>query len=236
MTEYYLVDVKSISSNQRRSSFNENDLDKLARSILDSEILLKPLILNQTGPESYEVIDGNFEYYSAVRAKEINPRGGEMVSAFVISPKDQKNITEQLSILNAAINRTVSSPSIPINNTESDQRLSNLEAHVDRAIADIKDESRKEFQRLNNQITDLKTQLPQKIEALEVLNNFGKVELTLKLQMASIKGKTAEKIITSILKERKKQGFSSFSDVVKRVEGLGDKRMVAILDAWNGTF
>ncbi|NJR53858.1 MAG: DUF655 domain-containing protein [Acaryochloris sp. CRU_2_0] len=54
--------------------------------------------------------------------------------------------------------------------------------------------------------------------------------------MASIKGKTAEKIITSILKERKKQGFSSFSDVVKRVEGLGDKRMVAILDAWNGTF
>ncbi|NJR53857.1 MAG: hypothetical protein HC768_03975 [Acaryochloris sp. CRU_2_0] len=90
MTEYYLVDVKSISSNQRRSSFNENDLDKLARSILDSEILLKPLILNQTGPESYEVIDGNFEYYSAVRAKEINPRGGEMVSAFVISPKDQK--------------------------------------------------------------------------------------------------------------------------------------------------
>ncbi|KAI9131258.1 ParB N-terminal domain-containing protein [Acaryochloris sp. CCMEE 5410] len=231
MTEYYLVDVKSITSNQPRSSFDEDDLDKLAKSILESEILLKPLVLDQTGPESYEVLDGHFEYYGAVRAKEINPRSGEMVSAFVISPKEKGNVSKQISILSKpAPSDSISTNYVP------DQRLSNIEARLDRAIADIKDEFKRENQRLNNELSELKSLVPQKVDALEALNSLSEVELTLKLRRANITGKTLEKIKASIVKERKKRAFHSLSDVVSRVEGLGDKRMLTIIDAWNGTF
>lgn len=84
MTEYYLVDVKSIQSTTPRSKFKVDQLETLAQSILETGGLLSPLLLKQTGPESYEVLAGDLEYYAAVRAKEIDPRKGEMVNAFVI--------------------------------------------------------------------------------------------------------------------------------------------------------
>lgn len=234
MTEYYLVDVKSIASNQPRSRFDENDLDKLAKSILESEILLKPLVLGQTGPESYEVIDGHFEYYGAVRAKEINPRSGEMVSAFVISPKEKENVSKQISILRKPT--SLPEPASTPTNPQLEQRVSNVESRLDRAVTDIKDEFKRENQRLNNEIAELKSLVPSKVDALEAFNSLSEVELTLKLRRANITGKTLEKIKASILKERKKRAFHSLSDVVSRTKGLGDKRMLTIIDAWNGTF
>lgn len=234
MTEYYLVDVKSISSNKPRSSFDEKDLEKLAKSILDSEILLKPLVLDQTGPESYEVFDGHFEYYGAVRAREINPRSGEMVSAFVISPKDKGNVSKQISILRKPALLPEITPKDT--NPQYDQRLSNIEARLDRAVVDIKEEFKRENQRLNNEITELKNLIPPKVDALEAFNNLSETELTLKLKIANIKGKTSQNIVAGILKERNEKAFHSLSEVMNRIKGLGDMRMLAIIDAWNGTF
>ena len=84
MSEYYMVDVRSITSHAPRSRFDVKQLEELARSIVSSEGLLSPLLLKQIGPESYEVIAGDFEYYAAVRAKELFPREAEMVNAFVV--------------------------------------------------------------------------------------------------------------------------------------------------------
>lgn len=50
------------------SEFAVDDLENLAQSILKSDGLLMPLILKQIGPESYEVLAGDREYYAAVRA------------------------------------------------------------------------------------------------------------------------------------------------------------------------
>ena len=95
MTEYYLVDVKSITSTTPRSNFKVDQLETLAQSILATGALLSPLLLKQTGAETYEVLAGDLEYYAAVRAKELDPRKGEMVNAFVIPPKQQKAAVEQ---------------------------------------------------------------------------------------------------------------------------------------------
>ncbi|MGL4502639.1 MAG: hypothetical protein ACRCU2_26490, partial [Planktothrix sp.] len=99
MISFSLVDVKSINSTVSRSTLSETVLDSLSDLILECEGLLKPVVLKRTGPESYTVVDGHLEYYAAVRAKEKNPRKGEMVNAFVISPKNEEIIIKQTELL-----------------------------------------------------------------------------------------------------------------------------------------
>jgi hypothetical protein len=55
--------------------------------------------LKAIGVETYTVIDGHFEYYAAVRAREKEPRKGEMVNAFVISPKEEDIVVKQASAI-----------------------------------------------------------------------------------------------------------------------------------------
>ena len=84
MTKFLIVEIEGVTSSVPRSNFEETDLDTLADSILESGGILKPLVLKKIGFEKYEVIDGHFEYYAAVRAREKNPNRGEIVNAFII--------------------------------------------------------------------------------------------------------------------------------------------------------
>lgn len=239
MTEYYLVDVKSVISNVPRSNFKVDDLEQLANSILVAGGLLTPLILKQVAPEKYEVLAGDLEYYAALRAKEINPRQGEMVNAFVVPPKQQEAAIAQ--VIELKKNKEIAIPSdhpIPAQATsnETNSRLTNLESRLDSAIRDLKLSQEKEVKRLEQELNEIKRQVPQRVEPLEAFNNLDTSELAQKLATANIRGKTAEKLIIAIQKERKKTPFTSLSDVVKRINGLGDKRMLSIVDTWGGMY
>ncbi|QZZ22777.1 hypothetical protein J5X98_10710 [Leptothermofonsia sichuanensis E412] len=89
---------------------------------------------------------------------------------------------------------------------------------------------------MEQQITLLQQQIPQKVEPLEVFNTATAAELLQKMAIAGIRGKTAEKLIKTIEKARKQSYFTSFTDIVRRVDGLADKRMLTILDAWGGMY
>ena len=91
--------VKEITSNVPRSQFSESDLEQAAGLILKAEGTIKPLVVRTIGWESYEVVDGHFEYYAAVRAKEINPRDGERIGAFIIEGDKAKALEEQVKML-----------------------------------------------------------------------------------------------------------------------------------------
>ncbi len=240
MGEYYLVDVKSISSKTPRSHFSEDELETLAQSILNAGgLLAEPLLLKQTGAESYEVLAGDRAYYAAVRAREINPRQAETVNAFVVPEKLTQAAIQHFSDFR------IPPPPPPTNgidqrltNLESrlDRSLTNLESRLDRNLQEIRDTQQRELQRLEHQIQALQAQIPPKVEPvkpLEIFNSAASVELLQTLKSAGIKGKTATKLITAIETARAEKLFTSFSDIVKRVNGLGDKRMLAILDACN---
>ena len=96
---HFLVDVASIVSKQPRDRFDPDAVESLADSILESDGLLKPLVLRATGPESFEVVDRHFEYWAAVRAREKAPRKGKMVNAYVALPKSTEAIERQLVVL-----------------------------------------------------------------------------------------------------------------------------------------
>ena len=101
MIKCYFIEVASIKSNQPRSNFQESEIEKLADSILETDALIRPLILQDTGDEKYTVIEGHLEYYAAVRAREKDSLKAEEVNAFVIPDKVQKFAIKQLSICNS---------------------------------------------------------------------------------------------------------------------------------------
>lgn len=92
--------VKEITSNVDSSNFNDSDIQELAGLILEAEGLIRPITVKPTGIDSYEVIDGHLEYWAAVRAKQINPRDGERIGAFVVEGKKAKSIEKQVRLLN----------------------------------------------------------------------------------------------------------------------------------------
>ena len=98
--------VKEITSNVDSSNFNESDIQELAELILEAEGLIRPITVRPTGIDSYEVIDGHLEYWAAVRAKEINPRDGERIGAFVVEGKKAEAIEKQVKLLNKIHSKT----------------------------------------------------------------------------------------------------------------------------------
>ncbi len=94
-----LVAVKKISSNVPRDQFSSENIDKVAQLILEVEGTINPIILRRTSLESYEVVSGHFEYYAAVKAREISLLKGEMIQAIILEPENQEVLLEQVSLL-----------------------------------------------------------------------------------------------------------------------------------------
>ena len=94
-----LVLVKKITSTVPRSNFAERDLEKVAQLILELGGLINPIILRRNGMDAYEIVDGDFEYYAAAKAREINPMKGETIGAFILEPENEGLLLEQVQAL-----------------------------------------------------------------------------------------------------------------------------------------
>ena len=94
-----LVLVKKITSTVPRSNFADRDLEKVAQLILELGGLINPIILRRNGMDAYEIVDGNFEYYAATKAREINPMKGETIGAFILEPENEGLLLEQVQAL-----------------------------------------------------------------------------------------------------------------------------------------
>jgi hypothetical protein len=180
-----LVAVKRITSAVPRSNFADRDLDKLARLILDSGGLINPIIVRRTSMDAYEIVDGDFEYYSAARAREIEPLKGETIGAFILEPENEELLLEQLEILRkTAISENpgeietpkesfITEASVESETLESssslEQRLTNIEARLEIQINELKAEHAREKELFAERIQEVENlisqQLPLLIEA-----------------------------------------------------------------------
>ena len=184
MIEFYLVDVKNINSDIPRSNFGESDLENLADMILESGGIIKPLILKATGVETYTVIDGHFEYYAAVRAREKEPRKGEMVNAFVISPKEEDIIVKQISAITGVENAAKPVTTTTETTNSESSRLANIELRFEKYINEFRTEQVQEIQKLKNNLKEIDSKqinIQDKLEALtdkvgEVVKSVKQIE------------------------------------------------------------
>ena len=93
------IAVKKITSSVPQSQFSDDDLNRAAELIVKAEGIINPLILRRTSSQAYEVVSGDFEYYAATKAKEINNQKGEYIGAFVIEPENEEVLQEQVKLL-----------------------------------------------------------------------------------------------------------------------------------------
>ena len=181
-----LVAVKRITSKVPAANFADRDLDKLARLILDAGGLIHPIIVRRVGMDAYEIVDGDFEYYAAARAREINAFKGETIGAFILEPENEELLLEQVAILrksgiieNLAANETPKESLITEDSSKEsesleapssfEQRLANIEARLANQINELQAEHAREKQVLAERIQEIENlfsqQLPLLIEA-----------------------------------------------------------------------
>ncbi|MCK5719428.1 MAG: ParB N-terminal domain-containing protein [Thiomargarita sp.] len=226
--KFYLVDVKDIKSNVARSTFDEQELEKLANLILATGCLLQPLILKQTGPMSYKVLEGHKQFYAAVKAKEKEPILAEMVSAFVVKQEIEESAIEQTKIFNKPAS---TAENIPTNNI-SEHRITNLETRLDNGLQEVKANQKQDTQRLEEQFKQLQSQIPKRLEPLETFNTLDVIKLVMALKTAGMSDKKATEIAKQIEKSRKKP-FIDIQNIIDRKIGITPLTMVKIVNTWS---
>lgn len=99
---YQMIDVASLEPLTRKPEYKPELIEKLADAIVESGGLVSPLLVQQTGLQTYKLLDEysqGLEYLAVVRAKEKAPRLCEMVNVFVIAGFRQNPALEQLDII-----------------------------------------------------------------------------------------------------------------------------------------
>ncbi len=231
-----LVAVKKITCKSPRSLFADDELEQAANLILATEGVLNPIVVRRTSLKSYEVVDGIFEYYAAARAREIDPKKGEMIGAFVIEEDNEELLTQQVKLFRNNDPKPIINPVI----TEDilTNFINNLESRLDK-IAHQLIEATTAKVKLEYEIKDLQKQLTNKAEVLELFNNLDASQLASKLKITGIKQYT--QISDAVVTERNKQRFQSLNDVVNRVKikrgqksitAISSKKMLDIVDSW----
>ncbi len=88
-----IILFKSIDTNIE-NTFSKDEIEQAARSILEGGGVINPLVVKRKGIERYDLVNGEFEYFSAKRAKEIDPIKGESIDAYIIE-EDNAHVLEQ---------------------------------------------------------------------------------------------------------------------------------------------
>lgn len=225
------VPVRKIKPSVSRWNFSDDDINQAARLIVDVEgTIINPIVLRrEEGLESYEIIDGNFEYYAAARASEIEPHRCEEIAAFITEHPDEEAVMrQQIQLFRngnsyALDDRTTSDVPDRLHDLELRQAALEVKqlALESEAIGEIK-----------HQLDELKNQIHKRTNLLDEFNQADHAELLHRVKAAGLIGKNAEKIVEMIEYERQYKPFESLKDVVTRVKGLTYEKMVDLVEDW----
>lgn len=234
-----LVAVKKITSTRARSIFVEDELEQAAQSILESEGVINPIVVRRTSLQSFEVVDGDFEYYAATRAREIDPRKGEMIGVFIIEPENEDTLTKQVQLFRQQ--KLDSSPTIASDSKDIEKFLLNLESRFEKITNQLFEKATANV-KLENENKELRKQIADKSELLEVFNASSNVDILSKALNAVFNSKKVSHLLEIIQNERAQEQFKSLNDVVQRVKvihgkrkikGISSEKMLEIVDWWS---
>jgi len=247
-----LVAVKKITCNSPRSQFAEENIEEAAKLILATQGVINPIVVRRTSLKSYEVVDGVFEYYAAARAREIDPKKGEMIGVFIIEEENEKLLTQQIKAFRNKDSTPVTHPGItedstPVRNPGIKEDImdilnnfiKSLESRLDK-ITNQLTETTKAQVKLEDEVRDLRKQVSNK-QILDLFNSLDVNQMTLKLKSAGIQQGNANKIADAIVTQRNKNKFDSLNNLVSRVKvkrgkkliaAISEKKMLDIVDSW----
>ncbi|AKG24081.1 ParB N-terminal domain-containing protein [Calothrix sp. 336/3] len=236
-----LVAVKRIICDTPRSIFDNDDIEKAAQTILSVGGLINPLVVARSGFQSYKVINGDFEYYAAVRAREIDLKLGEMVSVYIVEDDNNEVIVKQIELFRDKNNLPEMTGTTIISQETLNSFVKSIESRIDNLAHKLIEENKEKFQ-LEAELKDIKKKQLIDIKPLDIFNTFEKLQLVRKLMQTGMNEGEGQKITDAIVKERDMKLFDSLIDVVERVKikqknnkfkkGISSERMLKITDIW----
>ncbi|ELS32035.1 MULTISPECIES: hypothetical protein [Pseudanabaena] len=115
--------------------FPASEIDHLAQLFLQVGDTVRPIILRRISPISFEILEGYFEYYAAMKAQEIDDQF-TAIRAYVVPPDRELAILSQYQFL-----RSLSTPlanektdSLPITPSERQSDLEKIEQTIEQTI------------------------------------------------------------------------------------------------------
>jgi hypothetical protein len=234
-----LVAVKKISCTTTRSIFLDEDIEKAANAILEIEGVINPIVVRRLNLQSYEVVNGDFEYYAATRAREINPKKGEMIGVYIIEDENEEILSKQVEIFRRQT--SVVAKQVEITTETLEMFLKNIESRLDKLASQLLEESKEKY-RLEYEVKELQRKIIKASEPLDIFNNLEQSKLFRKLSKVGIPEGTAIKIAEAVVEERKNKPFESLKHVVERVKmkvakktqkAIGTEKMLKIIDSWS---
>jgi chaperonin cofactor prefoldin len=254
-----IVLVEEIKSSLPRTEFSETELNEAAQLLLKIEGVITPPILLETGIDSYKVIEGDFQYYAALRAEEIDPLKGETINAYIVKYEEEVPVyKKQIEVFRQG--KTL--PPQPVSKKEQVTELQSRDNMLHDAIKNMSDQIAKMSEQINTlqasltkpisqpavtpeQTTKQPTEQPlqattsniiasspEEHKFLEELNTLPTIELNFKLEQI----KTRKNIRENIIKERQKPSFKPFNsrhELIERIGDLAEKRFNTMLEKYN---
>jgi DNA uptake protein ComE-like DNA-binding protein len=213
-----LVAVKKIDSSVDRSSFSIKTIEKAANLILEVEGTIEPIILRRTSLESYEVIDGHFAYYAAVRAREISPMKGEMIQAIIVQPEQEKALLEQVDLFRKDLG----------NNNEFKDRFADLE----KVFRSQFEELRKDNRNLERSLAEMTSKVRNSSlgeELIEVIVKRVVEALQPLVSVPNLQKKSSGKKSIDELKQNPLDLNAASQEDLMTVDGIGKATALAIV-------
>jgi hypothetical protein len=160
---------------QESSQFQSSQIEHLANLFLQAGGTVKPILLRRVSPISFEILEGYFEYFAALKAQEIDDQF-TAIRAYVVPTELESTILEQYNFLRSlASSSSTEITSYPASKAEQ-QDLAQMEnaianrleqklsATIDRIVEQRLNSSLEVFanqitQQLNSHLLDFKQSL-----------------------------------------------------------------------------
>ncbi len=168
-----IVRVKKIEPSQPKENFSATDLNEAAQLILELAGVITPIILLRTQAESYRVIEGDFEYYAALQAMEIEPRKRNRINTYIVESEEELHFYKrQIEVfrkqpvaipVEKPVEKTGESekePAIPTQaNTVDIQPIMNMMKNLSEQVAGFISQQSKRDADLSEQVANLSEQV-----------------------------------------------------------------------------
>jgi len=204
MSKLYLsiVQLEKIHCDKPRRDFSETTLETAARLILASGGIITPLILRRIKDDFFELVNGYFEYYAAVKACELEPIKGDSIDAYVIEANNQSIMEAQVKMFRdfqmntTSVSTTSATDSASTSASTPEETYSAVEQsltqHIETVLTPLFNQWAHQLQ--ENLTQTLTHQVPTIIQSLLVPINQQLNELTQRLAKLEEKGLTGKTI------------------------------------------
>lgn len=110
------------------SQFTADQIENLANLFLKAGDTVSPILVRKISPIAFEVLEGHFEYYAAIKAQEIDEQF-TAIRAYVVPPHLESTILEQYQFLRSP-SAPITIPNPPAVNHETSPDLDKIEEAI----------------------------------------------------------------------------------------------------------